>query len=233
LRYISGTRHYGLLYKRNDKSSTVTSSGIAHRLFIQPPPKRGTVKHNTHATSTVPTTSSTTTPIISASAMSDANYGGYPISTDGDPSVDYKSISGILIFINGNLISWSSKRQNVVAQSSCESEIYAAAVATNQVIWARNFLIELKFPQPLPSLLSVDNEAARIVFQSQYLGSKVAHVAIPWHVIWNYHKDKILQYERVSTKDNIADIMTKSLSPIVFKPLRDSIVSLNPNSQSS
>ncbi|XP_070020549.1 secreted RxLR effector protein 161-like [Nicotiana sylvestris] len=45
----------------------------------------------------------------------------------------------------GNLVSWKSKKQNVVAQSSAEAEYRAMAMATCELIWIKQLLKELKF----------------------------------------------------------------------------------------
>ena len=57
---------------------------------------------------------------------------------------DRKSITGWVAKLNGDPISWSSKKQRTVALSTCEAELYAEAAAIQEVLWLRGLMKELR-----------------------------------------------------------------------------------------
>ena len=67
--------------------------------------------------------------------FSDSDWGG---SID-----DMRSTSGYCFAFGSSIFSWSSKKQETVAQSTTEAEFVAATAAVNQALWLRKILMDL------------------------------------------------------------------------------------------
>ena len=54
-----------------------------------------------------------------------------------------KSVSAYCIYLGNNLISWSSKKQGVIARSSAESEYRALASTSAELTWMQSLFAEI------------------------------------------------------------------------------------------
>jgi hypothetical protein len=66
---------------------------------------------------------------------------------------DRRSTSGYCTYIWGNLVTWKSKKQSVVARSSAEAEYRAMTHGVCEILWLKKILEELKRPLEMPMKL--------------------------------------------------------------------------------
>ncbi|XP_020242905.1 uncharacterized protein LOC109821122 [Asparagus officinalis] len=65
------------------------------------------------------------------------NIEGYCDSDWASCADDRRSTSGYCIFVGGNLVSWKSKKQSVVARSTAEAEYRAMALGVTVLLWLK------------------------------------------------------------------------------------------------
>lgn len=143
---------------------------------------------------------------------------GYSDSDYASDSSRRTSQLGWIVIFNGGCISWKSHKSNVTAQSSCETELIATAKAANQIKYLRTLLSQLLGCVSIPTtILYCDNKSAIDVAKNENMKSKLKHVDVKTWSIRDKLKEKTIRLEYIGTKDQIADIMTKSLRRILHK----------------
>ena len=68
---------------------------------------------------------------------------GYSDSDHAGDLEKRKSTYGVVFFLNGNVVTWTSQKQRVVSLSSCEAEYIAAASAACQGVWLSRLTVDL------------------------------------------------------------------------------------------
>ncbi|XP_020271086.1 uncharacterized protein LOC109846275 [Asparagus officinalis] len=85
---------------------------------------------------------------------------GYSDGDWGDDQDERKSTTCYVFYLGSTAFSWTSKKQGVIALSSCEAAYVAAASTICEAIWLRNILKELDHPQEDLTIIFVDNKSA-------------------------------------------------------------------------
>jgi hypothetical protein len=124
---------------------------------------------------------------------------------------DRRSTSGYCTFVGGNIVSWRSKKQTVVARSTAEAEFRAMAHGLCEVLWLRILLTELGLFQGTPLMLYCDNKAAIDIANNPVQHDRTKHVEIDRHFIKEKLDKGIICMPYVSSTSQIADVFTKGL----------------------
>ncbi|CAI7913367.1 unnamed protein product, partial [Closterium sp. NIES-54] len=124
---------------------------------------------------------------------------------------DGTNIGGYVCLFGGGAVSWRSKKQNKVGQSSCESEYMALHHGAKEVVWLRRLLEEIGVCQKEPTVIFCDNESAVKLAKNACLHGLTKHIRPKWHWVRRI-LDKEVWLEIVKTHQQAADILTKRLA---------------------
>ncbi|KAG7564770.1 Integrase catalytic core [Arabidopsis suecica] len=152
---------------------------------------------------------------LSLHAYSDADWGG-----DSD---DYVSTNAYIVYLGKNPVSWSSKKQRGVARSSTEAEYRSVANASSEIRWICSLLTELGISLHKTPTIYCDNVGATYLCANPVFHSRMKHIAMDYHFIRNQVQAGELRVVHVSTKDQLADALTKPLSRATFTNLSSKI----------
>ncbi|CAI7854797.1 unnamed protein product [Closterium sp. NIES-53] len=97
--------------------------------------------------------------------------------------------------------------------SSCEAEIYAGAMAAQELRWLTYLLTDLGEPPRSPPVLYVDNKAMLALCREHRLEHRMKHIAFRYFLARELQLRGQLRLAYVASQANIADIFTKALQP--------------------
>ena len=108
---------------------------------------------------------------------------GY-IDTEWAGSVEDRwSTSSYCTFVWGNLVTWRSKKQTVVARSSAKVELRAIAHGICELLWLRRLLEELGVTRIMPIKMYCDNKATINISHNPVHHDRTKHMEVDCHLI--------------------------------------------------
>ncbi|CAI7916298.1 unnamed protein product, partial [Closterium sp. NIES-53] len=123
------------------------------------------------------------------------------------------SSQGYTFSLGSGSVSWRSTRSSSVLSSSCEAEIYAGAMAAQELRWLTYLLTDLGEPPRSPLVLYVDNKAMLALCREHRLEHRTKHIALRYFLARKLQQRGHLRLAYVASQANTADIFTKALQP--------------------
>jgi hypothetical protein len=143
----------------------------------------------------------------------DHNLTGWADADYGTLLVSKKSMLGYVICFHNNPISWTTKKQLVVAQSTTEAEFIAINKCAKQLCWMSNLIMFLEISINVPIIYN-NNLGAVIITKDSQMNPNTRHIKICFQYIFQLVANKVMKIKQVSMVNMIADILTKPLGKI-------------------
>ncbi|CAI7832921.1 unnamed protein product, partial [Closterium sp. NIES-53] len=103
---------------------------------------------------------------------------GHADTSWADDQATQRSSQGYSFSLGSGSVSWRSTRSSFVLGSSCEAEIYAGAMAAQELRWLTYLLTDLGEAPRSPPVLYVDNKAMLALCREHRLEHRTKHIAL-------------------------------------------------------
>nr|XP_016447195.1 PREDICTED: uncharacterized mitochondrial protein AtMg00810-like [Nicotiana tabacum] len=123
-----------------------------------------------------------------------------------------RSVTGYLVKFGGALVSWKSKKQETVSRSLAEAEFRSMATCIAEITWLISLFRELGVEIQLPVQLRCYSKAVIQITANPIFHERTKHIDIDCHFVRERILYGIVQTNHVSIKEQLADILTKSLA---------------------
>ncbi|CAI7901877.1 unnamed protein product [Closterium sp. NIES-54] len=138
---------------------------------------------------------------------------GHADASWADDQATQWSSQGYTFSLGSGSVSWRSIRSSSVLSSSCEAEIYAGAMAAQELRWLTYLLTDLGEQPRSPPVLYVDNKAMLALCREHSLEHRTKHIALRYFLARELQQRGHLRLAYVASEANTAHIFTKALAP--------------------
>jgi len=128
-----------------------------------------------------------------------------------------RSLAGYFIMLGVSPISWKTKKQLTVSQSSAEAEYHSMATTSCELIWLKSLLKSLGILHSMPMRLFCDSQAALHIATNHVYHERKKHIEVYCHFVRDQIQAVNISTFHVRTNMQLADIFTKALGKQQFQ----------------
>ncbi|KAJ0519053.1 putative RNA-directed DNA polymerase [Helianthus annuus] len=136
---------------------------------------------------------------------------GFTNADWGGAKDNRRSTAGYFTMVGGNLVTWRSKKQKVVALSSAEAEFRGIVRGITEVLWLKKLLTEFGFPPTIATEIMCDNKAAIQISENPVQHDRTKHIEIDRNFIKEKIDTGIIKLPFIRSKLQLADVLTKAV----------------------
>ncbi|CAI7731921.1 unnamed protein product [Closterium sp. NIES-53] len=138
---------------------------------------------------------------------------GFSDSSWADDAESLRLTQGYCFSLGTRAVLWRLTWASSVSSSSCEAEVYAAAMAAQELCWLSFLLTDLGEQPCSPPVLFADNRSTILLCEEPRLVGKAKHIQLHYFLLRELQQRGQALLRRVVSQANTADIFTKALPP--------------------
>ncbi|CAI7758145.1 unnamed protein product, partial [Closterium sp. NIES-53] len=138
---------------------------------------------------------------------------GHCDSSYADDAEMHRSTQGYCFSLGFGAVSWRSTRSSLVSTSTTKAEIYAGAMAAQELRKLTFLLTDLSERLSSAPTLFTDNKATILLCREPRLESRVKHINVRYFLVRDLQRRGQACFDFVESEANTADIFTKALPP--------------------
>ena len=128
-----------------------------------------------------------------------------------------------VISIGSAMVSWSSKKQGLVALGTAEAEYISASDASREAVWLRKLLSDLFDTSLEPIVIHCDNQSCIKISEIPVFHDHSKHMEMRYHYLRDMVQRRATSLRYVPTDEQTANVLTKPLSKTKFEYFQDKL----------
>jgi hypothetical protein len=115
-----------------------------------------------------------------------------------------------MFYFKSGVVSWSNKRQPIVAFLSMEAEYKGAIIVACEVVWLQKLLLNLGQLVDAHVVIYCDNISSILLANNPIYHARTKHIEVHYHFIRKKVLAREINFIHVSSENQVADVFTKA-----------------------